>query len=86
MSTRPYDFPSRVEQVASLDQYLSEHRRAIGGPRTLAQAYTKYRRLVLAGTFKLFHQEDERIRKLDPGKVNWIDAYAWWKVHIESAD
>ena len=66
-------------------QYLSSRRRGIGGPRTLAQAYTVYRRSLMAGTFKLRDREHDRIRRLDPSKVNWVDAYEWWKARDDSA-
>ena len=35
--------------------------------------------LLMDGTVTLLHREHERIRSLDPGKVNWVDAYRWWK-------
>ena len=79
MTSRPYDFSDRVEQVPSLDHYLSEHRRIIGGPRTLAQTFVKYRSLLIDGSITLSKQDDDSIRRLNPGKVNWPNAYDWWK-------
>ena len=79
MTGRAYDFSQRVQHVPSLDHYLSDHRRTIGGPRTLAQAFVQYRSLLIAGTITLTKQEDDSIRRLNPGKINWPDAYDWWK-------
>ena len=79
MTHEPYDFSIRVELVASLGRFLSEHRHIIGGPRTLAQAFVNYRRLLMDGSIRLRKLEDESIRHLNPDRVNWLKAYDWWE-------
>ena len=63
--------------MPSLDSYLSDHRRSISGPRTLAQAYIKYRRLLMADGISSSNPNDT-IRQMDPGRVDWATAYKWW--------
>ena len=50
MSGRNDNFQAQVKTMPLLESYLSDHRRSISGPRTLAQAYIKYRRFLMAGS------------------------------------
>ncbi len=79
------DFPGQVQDKPELMDFLIARRRGIHGPRTLEQAYTEYRRLLTAKVIKLPDLEREQIRRLDPRKVNWTDAYAWWKDRDETS-
>ena len=74
-----HDFPNRIQETPSAVRYLAHPRRGIVGPRTLAKAYSEYRRQSMVGTVELLAQDRERIRRLDPRKVDWSLAYAWWK-------
>ena len=83
--TNPYhDFPAIVKEVPSLVHYLAQHQPCITGPRTLAQTYTDYRRHLMSGAVKLVVHEHERILRMNPDKVNWGDAYEWWKTCQDS--
>ncbi len=64
--------------MPSLDSYLSDHRRRISGARTLAKAYINYRRILMADGISSSNQNDT-IRQMDPGRVDWPAAYKWWK-------
>ena len=79
MTNPNHDFPARVQELPLLVEYLAQHRHSITGPRTLAQTYTDYRRLLMSGTLKLIGHEHERVLRMNPDKVNWIGAYEWWK-------
>ncbi len=70
--------------MPSMVHYLAEHQQSITGPRTLAQTFTDYRRLLLSGAVKLVRYEHEQILSMNPDKVNWIDAYEWWKSSSET--
>ena len=83
MSGRNDNFQIQVKTMSSLESYLSDHRRSISGPRTLAQAYIKYRRFLMAGSISSSNQNDT-IRQMDPGRVDWANAYKWWKARNDT--
>ena len=79
MNVQRFEFSAQAQDVPSLSQYLSKHRRGICGPRTLEQVYTGYRMLLMSKTLDLEDHERDAIQKMDPRKVDWVSAYAWWK-------